>query len=765
MFLGAVAIVAFLDPRRSYESLWLAIGLNFFFSVMVSLFIAYLVGRSFLVRGSPGLLMLGCGVVVWGFAGIVGSASGWVGAPPVAIHNTCAWLAAACHLAGVVLSLRSQRTLSAMGLWLAAAYTLAVGVVGLVTLSALAGWLPAFSVPGGGWTALRQVVLGSAIAMFILTAILLRGAKGTYMTPFTYWYALALALIAVGLFGVMIQPFRGSLMGWTGRAAQLLSGVYMLVAAITSVRESRVWGITLEAALQESEAKLRAVFRALTEGVVFLNPQGNVEEANDAVHRLHGHDLQELIDPKLDPRSRIIRPDGTPFPVDEQPAIVALRTGKMVRDVEMGVPGSDGKLRWRLVNAQPVYDDRGTLLGAVASFFDITVRKQAEEALRELNATLESRVAQRTAELQRRTRQLQKLTLELTQAEERERRRIAVILHEDLQQQIAGAKFHLTLVRNRAQEDRQRTDVDRVDEMLKDAIDKSRTLSHDLSPAVLHMNDLAEALGWLANRVQTQQGLTAHLEVRGDMVLRSEALAMFLFRAAQEMLFNVVKHAGVCDVTVRVRRIGHYVSLSVIDQGCGFDPQELNDTPGLGLLSIRERVELLGGRLKIKSAKGQGAALRIVVPDGPEAKDREEKAEVAIDRPTAVSAAPASGLLRVLLVDDHAMVRQGLGMVLQETPDIVVVGEAANGREAIDLVNELRPDVVIMDVAMPVMSGEEATRQIKTHLPQTRVIALSMYDEPEKREMMYRAGAEGYVLKTASSEELLAAIRGKEPSL
>ncbi|NJO82470.1 MAG: PAS domain S-box protein [Blastochloris sp.] len=134
-----------------------------------------------------------------------------------------------------------------------------------------------------------------------------------------------------------------------------------------------------EDALRKSEAKLRAVFNSLVEGVVFLNPQGEVEEANDAIQRLHGHTLQELADPQTDPRSRIVRNDGSPFPEDEQPAIVALRTGQAVRDIEMGVPAGDGSFRWRIVNAQPVGDTDGTLLGVVASFFDITERKRAEQ--------------------------------------------------------------------------------------------------------------------------------------------------------------------------------------------------------------------------------------------------------------------------------------------------------------------------------------------------------------------------------------------------
>ncbi len=144
-----------------------------------------------------------------------------------------------------------------------------------------------------------------------------------------------------------------------------------------------------ERALRESEARLRAVFGALVEGIVFLDPQGDVLQVNDAVPRLHGQSLAELMDAELDPRGRIVRGDGRPFPVDEQPAMVALRTGEAVRNVEMGVPLRDGSLRWRLVNAQPVRDDHGNLLGAVASFFDITERKRAEAALRERERLLQ----------------------------------------------------------------------------------------------------------------------------------------------------------------------------------------------------------------------------------------------------------------------------------------------------------------------------------------------------------------------------------------
>jgi len=457
---------------------------------------------------------------------------------------------------------------------------------------------------------------------------------------------------------------------------------------------------------------------------------------------------------------------GVELEPEELPAQLAVATGKPVFDQEIELRFDNGRNVQMIASAAPLFDAEGRVRGSVTTAANVTTLKKAEEALRELAATLESKVAQRTAELEKRARQLQKLTLELTQAEDRERRRIAAILHEDLQQQIAGAKYHLGLLSHRTRHDPSvQAIADRIDEMLKDAIEKSRSLSHELSPAVLHLNDLAEAIGWLARRMQAKHGLTVRVDAPDEVTLHSDTLTLFLFRATQEMLFNVVEHARVRDAAIRVRRIRHYLCLSVSDQGRGFDPRELEETSGFGLLSIRERVELLGGRLKIKSAAGRGSSFRIVVPDGPKAKGEGKMAEdVSNLRATssAVTAPSSGGPLRVLLVDDHEIVRQGLAALLQESPDIIVAGEAADGREAVNMANELRPDVVIMDVAMPLMSGEQATRQIKTLLPETRVIALSMYHEPDKMDTMYKAGADGYVLKTASAEELLAAIRGKK---
>ncbi|MCO6450899.1 MAG: response regulator transcription factor [Caldilineales bacterium] len=118
-----------------------------------------------------------------------------------------------------------------------------------------------------------------------------------------------------------------------------------------------------------------------------------------------------------------------------------------------------------------------------------------------------------------------------------------------------------------------------------------------------------------------------------------------------------------------------------------------------------------------------------------------------------------AGKMRLFLVDDHDIVRAGLRMLFLAEPDMEIVGEAASGEAALAKVPELRPDVVIMDVAMPGMSGIEATRRIKAACPETAVLALTMHEDEQYFFEMLNAGASGYVPKRAAPDDLVAAIR------
>ncbi|MCX7605573.1 MAG: response regulator transcription factor [Bryobacteraceae bacterium] len=115
--------------------------------------------------------------------------------------------------------------------------------------------------------------------------------------------------------------------------------------------------------------------------------------------------------------------------------------------------------------------------------------------------------------------------------------------------------------------------------------------------------------------------------------------------------------------------------------------------------------------------------------------------------------------IRILLADDHSMVRQGFRRILEAQQDFEIVGEASDGREAVALAEQLRPDVVVMDVAMPGLNGIEATRRIVENSPRTKVLALSMHRDGVYVREILRAGARGYLLKDAFDADLIAAVR------
>lgn len=114
---------------------------------------------------------------------------------------------------------------------------------------------------------------------------------------------------------------------------------------------------------------------------------------------------------------------------------------------------------------------------------------------------------------------------------------------------------------------------------------------------------------------------------------------------------------------------------------------------------------------------------------------------------------------KVLLADDHAILREGLRMVLDAQPQIKVVGEADDGRQAVEMAERLHPDVIVMDIAMPNLNGLEATRQIKRRWPEIRVVILTMHENHQYLMQIVKAGATGAVLKRSAGTELLTAIR------
>lgn len=433
--------------------------------------------------------------------------------------------------------------------------------------------------------------------------------------------------------------------------------------------------------------------------------------------------------------------------------------------------------RWWSVYAFRIQDPR--LRRVAVLFNDITERKVTEERLRSFAQELEARVNERTVDLLQSQERLRRLASELNLAEQRERQRLASELHDHLQQTLVFGKLKLGQGKRLAHDDRCAVLMQQVDDVLTEALAYTRTLVTELSPPVLRDHGLAAGLKWLG-RYMTKYDMAVQVAVPDeDAPDVPEDLSVLLFQSVRELLINAWKHADTRQASVTMEQRKSRLSIEVRDRGKGFDPAAItaSDMAGewvsskFGLFTIRERMTALGGSLEIQSAPGQGTTATLVLPvvqtarmdldgggpgEGSEQRTDEDHTPV-IGVPPATVHQPAR--VRVLLVDDHIMVRQGLRSVLEGYPDVELIGEAGNGADAVAMTARLRPALVVMDINMPIMNGIDATVRIRAEHPGVLIIGLSVNAGGDNQRAMLKAGACALLTKEAAVVQLYDAIQ------
>ena len=269
-----------------------------------------------------------------------------------------------------------------------------------------------------------------------------------------------------------------------------------------------------------------------------------------------------------------------------------LETGESVRR-ELYL--SQGEIhQWYDAVYQPMFDGKGKVAGIIGYTRNITESVLAKEKIRSLASAL-------------------------TKAEQVERHRISQILHDDLQQRLFAIKAQLSILSLQSNEgisSKASSALQQIQNELSEAIGITRSLSIDISPAVLHGEGLEDAVSWLDSQMQEQFGLQVELESNMNGVNLEDHMRVLLFRAVRELLFNIVKHAKTRKAAVYMEHVEGRVRVTVSDKGQGFDAGAImaHANTAHGLLIIQDRLSLMGGSMEIISQPDKGTQIKIEVP-------------------------------------------------------------------------------------------------------------------------------------------------------
>lgn len=514
-----------------------------------------------------------------------------------------------------------------------------------------------------------------------------------------------------------------------------------------------------EEALRESEER----FRELAQNVnsifwIHTWPEQEQLYLSPAFEKITGLDRDKLIEGGLKAWLEIIHFE------DRQRVLKAYQQQAEYGtfDEQYRIMRPDGSICWLYDRSFPIRNKEGEIYRVAGIAEDITQQKRQEQKLKRMNEKLEQRVEERTAKLKRYQFKLQSLVHELNNAEENERQRLASELHDNIGQLLAMCKMNLKVLEKKGESEQFYSEINQINELINESIKYTRKLMSELQPPPSIQEDLMTALKWIAEKMQ-RHGLEVEIKDGDKRKPLIENNRRIIIQIVRELLFNVAKHAETTKAWVTIYRPDGFIKIEVEDQGKGFDTSQLNSsfvTDGeFGLFNIQERLNLLGGKFTIKSEPGSGTKAVATIPStgNPDHTDIEPfsfESSISISESESTTSE-----IKVMIVDDHPMMRKGIARIINDEKDMTVALDAGNAEEAIETLAEMQPDVVILDINLPGMNGIDAAKIIRKAYPEIAIIGLSFQNDSNIISKMQKAGASGFVSKEEAPESLCQTIR------
>jgi signal transduction histidine kinase/CheY-like chemotaxis protein len=450
---------------------------------------------------------------------------------------------------------------------------------------------------------------------------------------------------------------------------------------------------------------------------------------------------------------------GTPlrkhFPAQEQDKLQTLvdggLRGESRGEVSLTISGTQRRLL--RLSMSPVREYGIRTICVVAT--DMTELSDANEALRLREETLRN------------------LSGRLLRLQDDERRRISRDLHDVTGQKLALLSMDLSSAAKQVNapknEEVKRLLVESL-ELSNEVSKEIRTLSYLLHPPLLDELGLSSAVEWFAQGFESRTGIRVEVDIPPTFERLAPDAEVALFRVIQESLANVHRYSGSPTAYVRARSDAEEVRLEVGDFGRGMGRESKNADRassaalGVGIQGMRERVRQLSGTLEIGSRTGNGTVVTAILPistcrvaESVESDDS-KFGEVKMAAESRVEGA-GGWRKRILIADDHDVLRRGIRTMLESDPELEVCGEAVDGKDALEKTLAQAPDLIILDINMPIMNGIDVLRQIVRHRPQTKILAFSVHDSKQMVEEILSAGAHSYVSKGTGGQHLVHEVR------